>query len=201
MQAFLVPCWWVGWWLWRAGCISQDTYLLYYNYGKTVPNQVIVCKCSGVEDKVAYKERGWYSPPLTGKTLGRPSTKIFSGYCPVRLGTEFIKNTPLLSWTQCHNSGSKRMKNENNNYYNITLFPSLPRVTHSGHIRVIFCVLPVHHSFTLSVWVQSIRTPVGTSQGQDVHQDFSGQTNSADLTRTQKIFKLDYKEAIIKLLC
>merc|ERR1712209_45163 len=21
---------WVGWWLWRAGCISQDTYLLYY---------------------------------------------------------------------------------------------------------------------------------------------------------------------------
>ena len=24
-----LPCWWVGWWLWRAGCISQDTYLLY----------------------------------------------------------------------------------------------------------------------------------------------------------------------------
>ena len=22
---------WVGWWLWRAGCISQDTYLLYIN--------------------------------------------------------------------------------------------------------------------------------------------------------------------------
>ena len=29
MQAYLVPCWWVSWWLWRAGCISQDTYLLY----------------------------------------------------------------------------------------------------------------------------------------------------------------------------
>ena len=29
MQVFLVPCWLVGWWLWRAGCISQDTYLLY----------------------------------------------------------------------------------------------------------------------------------------------------------------------------
>ena len=29
MQAYPVPCWWVGWWLWRAGCISQDTYLLY----------------------------------------------------------------------------------------------------------------------------------------------------------------------------
>ena len=31
MQAYSVPCWWVGWWLWRAGCISQDTYLLYIN--------------------------------------------------------------------------------------------------------------------------------------------------------------------------
>ena len=29
MQAYSVPCWWVGWWLWRVGCISQDTYLLY----------------------------------------------------------------------------------------------------------------------------------------------------------------------------
>ena len=29
MQACSVPCWLVGWWLWRAGCISQDTYLLY----------------------------------------------------------------------------------------------------------------------------------------------------------------------------
>ena len=32
MQAYSVPCWWVGWWLWRAGCISQDTYLLYRNH-------------------------------------------------------------------------------------------------------------------------------------------------------------------------
>ena len=30
-QAYSVPCWWVGWLLWRAGCISQDTYLLYDN--------------------------------------------------------------------------------------------------------------------------------------------------------------------------
>ena len=29
MPAHLVPCWWIGWWLWRARCISQDTYLLY----------------------------------------------------------------------------------------------------------------------------------------------------------------------------
>ena len=32
MQAYSMPCWWVGWWLWRAGCISQDTYLLYIIY-------------------------------------------------------------------------------------------------------------------------------------------------------------------------
>ena len=31
MQAFSVPCWWVSWGLWRAGCIAQDTYLLYVN--------------------------------------------------------------------------------------------------------------------------------------------------------------------------
>ena len=29
LPAHLVPCWWLGWWLWRGGCISQDTYLLY----------------------------------------------------------------------------------------------------------------------------------------------------------------------------
>ena len=29
LPAHLVPCWWVGWWLWRAGSILQDTYLLY----------------------------------------------------------------------------------------------------------------------------------------------------------------------------
>ena len=27
--AHLVPWFWIGWWLWRAGCISQDTYILY----------------------------------------------------------------------------------------------------------------------------------------------------------------------------
>ena len=29
LPVHLVPCWWVGRRLWRAGCISQDTYLLY----------------------------------------------------------------------------------------------------------------------------------------------------------------------------
>ena len=38
LPAHLVPCWWVGWWLWHAVCISQDTYLLYstqYNSTET----------------------------------------------------------------------------------------------------------------------------------------------------------------------
>ena len=26
LQAHLVTYWWVGWWMWRAGCISQDTF-------------------------------------------------------------------------------------------------------------------------------------------------------------------------------
>ena len=32
MQAYSVPCWWVVWWLWRTGCISQDTHLLYCDH-------------------------------------------------------------------------------------------------------------------------------------------------------------------------
>ena len=27
-----MPCWSVGWWLWREGCISHETYLLYQDY-------------------------------------------------------------------------------------------------------------------------------------------------------------------------
>ena len=36
MQAYSVPCWWVVWWLWRAGCISQDTYLLYMDVAESL---------------------------------------------------------------------------------------------------------------------------------------------------------------------
>ena len=36
---------WVGWWLWRAGCISQDTYLLYIDrHGGKYD------KCNGEDD-------------------------------------------------------------------------------------------------------------------------------------------------------
>ena len=51
MQVFSVPCWWVGWRLWRAGCISQDTYLLYIifaakanNYRQIEPEEAGVLK-------------------------------------------------------------------------------------------------------------------------------------------------------------
>ena len=49
--AHLVPCWLVGWWLWCAGCISQDAYLLY----------LIICfqmNCNGRVDRWEY-ERSW----------------------------------------------------------------------------------------------------------------------------------------------
>ena len=45
-----MPCWLVGWWLWRAGCISQDTYLLYLfnviQYNKSfrpVISEIVCC--------------------------------------------------------------------------------------------------------------------------------------------------------------
>ena len=41
LPAHLVPCWWVGWWLWRAGCISQDTYLLYDTFRITACSVLI----------------------------------------------------------------------------------------------------------------------------------------------------------------
>ena len=52
LQAHLVPSWWVGWWLWRAGCISQDTYLLYI-YHLIIPLfkkviQIFVFLCYGI---------------------------------------------------------------------------------------------------------------------------------------------------------
>ena len=40
---------WVGWWLWRAGCISQDTYLLYNDLLKKRRNICIIRSHSGPE--------------------------------------------------------------------------------------------------------------------------------------------------------
>ena len=51
LLAHSVPCWWVGWWLWRAGCISQDTYLLYLNkfsvnFCKALFRSILIGGCS-----------------------------------------------------------------------------------------------------------------------------------------------------------
>ena len=44
LPAHLVPCWWVGWWLWRAGCILQDTYLLSIECFWLVFKKSVFCK-------------------------------------------------------------------------------------------------------------------------------------------------------------
>ena len=63
MQAFSVPCWWVSCWLWRAGCISQDTYLLYniaffcLTYSIFLPFQIpSFCSLQGLLGRVEEKE-------------------------------------------------------------------------------------------------------------------------------------------------
>ena len=52
MQAYSMPCWWVIWWLWRAGCISQDTYLLYVGWLRS-PNVG-----DGTSDKTPFPQPG-----------------------------------------------------------------------------------------------------------------------------------------------
>ena len=55
MQAYSVPCWWVGWWLWRAGCISQDTYLLYCT--KCKYDQYCDCRAVAAAELAEKKEQ------------------------------------------------------------------------------------------------------------------------------------------------
>ena len=43
LPAHLVPYWRVGWWLWRAGCISHDTYLLYIIKDMQLTNFEALC--------------------------------------------------------------------------------------------------------------------------------------------------------------
>ena len=46
LPAHLVPCWWVSWWFRRAGCISQDTYLLYCtSFHETTYKGTNTCGC------------------------------------------------------------------------------------------------------------------------------------------------------------
>ena len=55
MQAYSVPCWWVGWWLWRVGCISQDTYLLYRN-ATTITKVTVVLSQGWLEKSAKMRE-------------------------------------------------------------------------------------------------------------------------------------------------
>ena len=54
MQAYSMPCWWDVWWLWRAGCISQDTYLL-YKYRGIISEKVKTCPVSLVKCFTPYR--------------------------------------------------------------------------------------------------------------------------------------------------
>ena len=60
----LVPCWCVGWWLWRAGCISQDTYLL-YNIVLLVERQNVFPKTAEIvvvdEYNITADNNAWYN--------------------------------------------------------------------------------------------------------------------------------------------
>ena len=46
LPAHLVPCWWIGWWLWRVGCTSQDTYLLYNIFSAITTIHYVKCESS-----------------------------------------------------------------------------------------------------------------------------------------------------------
>ena len=73
MQVFSVPCWWVSWRLWRAGCISQDTYLLYDGIieegGYIAGGQLVVEQ---------YGKKGWRRVLITRGRNGTATTRHFS---------------------------------------------------------------------------------------------------------------------------
>ena len=63
LLAHSVPYWWVGWWLWRAGCISQDTYLLYYfdkkQLSRSLPYRLPILILPTFEEWVCKKDDKW----------------------------------------------------------------------------------------------------------------------------------------------
>ena len=73
MQAYSVPCWGVGWWLWRAGCISQDTYLLYLFFLKERLAR-LACIKRTVEDQNPAPP--YYSVPRTD--VNQVNLKVFA---------------------------------------------------------------------------------------------------------------------------
>ena len=113
MQAYAVPCWWVGLWLWRAGCISQDTYLLYVDSAKhfSEPAELFTfptgsadttCQCTKTlytEKSALYKECMMYSvfqhrllTRLAAVHCNGPVHKLLQALLYKEGGTQGIKN-------------------------------------------------------------------------------------------------------------
>ena len=92
---------WDGWWLWRAGCISQDTYLLYI-FNIICILELSNCQSnSGTEHKILLRsgqrirvrlverhctELGWlgFHKGGGGPLLALPQA-VRGGYCPQKL--------------------------------------------------------------------------------------------------------------------
>ena len=88
LLAHLVPCWWGGWWLLRAGCISQDTYLLYI---KTIKVRMQKNEMSK-----------FLVPDITHSQCVTYNTKCYLKLCHVRSRVRKSKNFPDTFWTHRH---------------------------------------------------------------------------------------------------
>ena len=113
MQAYSVPSWWVGWWLWRAGCISQDTYLLYlkpvnreYPYSSVGMRAAAACDHRGMPCSL---QDGFFSRILLKMAKSHQKSESF------RLNFTFPCRIALLSlvwqrlWHLQHRVGSSEV--------------------------------------------------------------------------------------------
>ena len=86
MQVFSVPCWWVSWWLLRAGCISQDTYLLYSNVNIQVHKKDWVNPEHIAVGQAAYPIVRWLVPICRNISFSlffsiTPNKKFWNWFC------------------------------------------------------------------------------------------------------------------------
>ena len=97
--AHLVPCWWVGWWLWHAGCISQDTYLLYTNCcsGSLSANgcyERLVCRVGKLLFSIFFLQNCWVEHVFFKLSLWTFSSSDQANY---RLSQKnFLKNSLII---------------------------------------------------------------------------------------------------------
>ena len=111
MKAYSVPCWWVGRWLWRAGCISQDTYLLYVLYIymlDAISSSPRCCRTSSALSRASWrrrrKPRRWLKTTSFGKSQVYTHTQIF-------------KSRRWWRRNKCLTNGRKRRKTNNNRIF------------------------------------------------------------------------------------